>query len=324
MNEMDLLARFRAEVPCTEVSPQAERRFQSALQPAGPARRSRLGTRAFPRARRLAVIAPVAAGIAAAIALTTLPGPGTNSAPVTGTVKLLADRAAAAALAWPSVRPGQWVYREIQFQMTGYQDVQPSGTESTWTTAAGTPGYVNGGPAVGFVTRAIPYSELGSLPSGPAALEKYLGDQPLSALVPGGGQHPLPRPTTPTEHATMAFQEIEGMLWDYVLPPKLAADLFRALAYIPGITARPRATDIAGRHGVAFVLPRTQLRGMSLELILNPSDYTLMALGQKIVPPSGKITPMPNGSYSGIVTWVQSMQLAVIGQAYVSRPGVLP
>lgn len=324
MNEMDLLARFRAEAPCTEVSPQAERRFQSALQSAERARGPRLGTRAFPRARRLAVIAPLAAGIAAAVALTTLPGRGVNSAPATRTVKLLADRAAAAALSWPLVRPGQWVYREIKFQMMGYQDVQPSGTEPTWTTAAGTPGYSNGGPMVSFVSRAIPYSELGSLPSKPAALEKYLGDQPLFALVWNGRQHPLPRRTTPSEHATMAFQEIEAMFWNYVLPPKLAAELFRALAYVPGVTARPRDTDIAGLHGVAFVLPHTEFRGLSLELILKPSDYTLMAVGQRFVPPSGKITPMLNGSFPGIVTWVQSLQLAVIGQAYVSRPGVLP
>ena len=32
MNEMDLLARFRAQAPSTEVSPKAEHRFQSALQ----------------------------------------------------------------------------------------------------------------------------------------------------------------------------------------------------------------------------------------------------------------------------------------------------
>jgi hypothetical protein len=114
------------------------------------------------------------------------------------------------------------------------------------------------------------------------------------------------------------------MLWDYVLPPRLAADLFRALAYIPGITVRPDATDIAGRPGVAFVLPRTQFRGMSLELILNPTDYTLMAVGRKFVPPNGKITPMPKRPYPGIVTWVESTQLAVIHQAYVSRPGVRP
>jgi hypothetical protein len=73
------------------------------------------------------------------------------------------------------------------------------------------------------------------------------------------------------------------------------------------------------------VLPRTDLRGMSLELILNPSRYTLIAVGRTIVPPNVKLTPPPKKLPPGTtVTWVESMQLAIIRQSYVSRPGVRP
>jgi hypothetical protein len=312
MDDMDLLARFRAEVPCIEVSPQAERRFLSSLQSAERGRRPRLGTRAFPRAH-LAVLAPLAVGVAVVIAMAIIPGRGTSptTSPI---VQLLADRAAAAALSRPSVRPGQWVYREIQYQQIGYTGtLAPDGTEATWTTAAGTPGYVNGGPALLFLPGAIPYSGLGSLPSDPAALEKYLGDLPITL-------------SAAQSQATTAFEQIEGMLWDYVLPPRLAAELFRALAYVPGITVHPDATDIAGRRGVAFVLPGAWSPGMSQELMLNPSDYTLMAVGQRYVPPGVKLTAPPRWSRdaSVTITWVTGMQLAVIHQAYVSHPGVLP
>jgi hypothetical protein len=319
MDDLDLLARFRAEVPCAEVSPQAERRFQAGLQPAGRQRRSRLGARAFPRAY-LAVLAPLAAGLAVVVAMAILPGRGTNL-PGRGTdptasltVKVLADRAAAAALARPPVRPGQWVYREIEYQQTGYTgDTAPDGVEPTWTTAAGTPGYVDGGPPVVFMPSAIPYAELGSLPAAPAALERYLGDRAIPFSVP-------------QTEAAVAFEQIEGMLWDYVLPPRLAAELFRTLACIPGITVHSDATDIAGRHGVAFVLPGAWSPGMTLELILNPSDYSLMSVGQRFVPPGVKLTPPPRWSQgdSGPITWVTGLQLAVIRQAYVPRPDVRP
>lgn len=256
----------------------------------------------------LAVIA------AAAIAVTTLPGHGTNSA-TTFTVKLLADRAAAAALSRPAIRPGQWVYREIKYQIG--LDYKRTGAE--WTTAAGKLSLVQvkGSRNMLFIMAATPYSKLGSLPSDPAALEKYLGDQPFhwpSVSVPAGRP-----PTTPSEHATRAFNQITGMLWDYVLPPKLAAELFRALADIPGIKVRRDATDIAGQHGVAFVLPHAEVpaRGLSrnplamrLELILNPHNYRLMALATTDA-----------GAIHGRT---YRAQLAIIRQAFVPRPGVRP
>lgn len=321
MNDMDRFVRFRAEVPCAEVSPQAERRFQSALPSAERGRVSRIGTPLFRRAR-VALLASLALAVVAAIVLAVLPGRSGRLVPSLA-VRLLADRAAAAAQSRTAVRPGQWVFREIKYQVAGYPDVLPNGTELTWTTAAGMPGYVNRGPAVLFVPGAIPYSKLGSLPSDPAALDRYLANQRLNSGLASPGQRPpyTPGRATPSEHAAMAFQQIEAILWDYVLPPKLAANLFRALAYIPGIKVRRGVTDIAGWEGIAFVMPQTELRGMSMELILNPADYRLVAIGSQVVPPSGNITPRSR-SYPGIVAWEQSVQLAIIHEAYVLRPGL--
>jgi hypothetical protein len=55
----------------------------------------------------------------------------------------------------------------------------------------------------------------------------------------------------------VAFNEIEGLLWNYMLPPKLTTELYRALAYVPGVTVNAHATDIAGRRGIAFELSGT-------------------------------------------------------------------
>ena len=298
-------------------------------------------SRAIRTRRRIPGVAGTLAVVAAAaIAVTGLPGRGTNSAPIF-TVKLVADRAAAAALARPAVRPGQWVYREIKYHQTGVPRPQANGTEAIWTTAENTRRLVKASWDVILAVGAIPYSKLGSLPSDPAALEHYLGDQPLSpglavSCIDRATRRiikcpppSLPRHLTPSEHAAIAFQQIEGMLWDYALPPKLAAELFHALADIPGINVRRDATDVAGQHGVAFVLESTVLAGLRgskepvethprlprqrLELILDPHDYRLVAWARTFI---------PNGAVPR--TWERTDQMAIVRQAYVSGPGVRP
>jgi hypothetical protein len=295
MNDMDLLASFRADVPECPVSPETERRFHAALHQ--PERR-------FPAPRlarqpRRVFLAAGAVGAAAALVLGLIAGlAGTSTRPAVSpgqtslTVRLVADRAAAAALGQPAVRPGQWVYRLIQYKQTGFPGLPADGTEATWTTADGTLGH-GGGRTILPLLPAPPYADLGSLPSGPAALEQYLADQPVSGF-PG---------LRATDKAAKAFDQIMGLLWNYVLPPKLTAELYRALAYIPGVTANAHATDIAGRPGIAFELPGTYGPGTEQELILNRSDYALMAVG-------GTST-----------TRGRAIQLAVLRQAFVSHPG---
>ena len=311
MNDDELIATVKESVTNAHMTIPAERIISRSR-----AIRARRRTSGLTGA--LAVIA------AAAVAVTGLPGHGTNSADAL-TVKLLADRAAAAALSRPAVRPGQWVYRKIIVN----QQLRVGGpwvylTGALWTTAAGRPGggWLGRNELVVFNEPVIPYSKLSSLPSDPSALEKYLGSQPLHwPLWTGGPPVPGRRLTTRSEHATRAFYQISGMLWNYVLPPKLAAEAFHALADIPGIRVRRDATDVAKQHGVAFVLPHPEVPpgwpasespAARMELILNPHDYALMALVNTVV---------VRGVNHGKPFTVQQV---IVRQAYVSRPWVRP
>jgi hypothetical protein len=61
-----------------------------------------------------------------------------------------------------------------------------------------------------------------------------------------------------------------------VLPPALQAEVYQALAVIPGIQVDSHVTAIDGRAGVAFVLPPTP-QSEKLEIILDASDYSFLA-----------------------------------------------
>jgi len=109
------------------------------------------------------------------------------------------------------------------------------------------------------------YSELGSLPASPAALNAY-----LARLV-----YPDSRPTQ-VQQGLAAFSVIEDMLINYVLPPRLAAEIYQALAAIPAVKVDSHVTAIDGRPGVAFALPPTR-QSEQLELILDASRYSFLA-----------------------------------------------
>jgi hypothetical protein len=56
----------------------------------------------------------------------------------------------------------------------------------------------------------------------------------------------------------------------------LEAEMYQALAALPGIQVDSHVTVIDGQAGVAFVLPPTS-QSIELEIILNPSTYAFMA-----------------------------------------------
>jgi hypothetical protein len=174
------------------------------------------------------------------------------------TVQLLADRAAAAALASPPVSAGQWVYVQREdkdpFPLRAGVLVQDG-----WMTADGTLTY-----GAGIIGDPIyPYDKLGSLPRDPAKLDAYFVSQD---------------PAKTDDKGVVDFGQIESMLFGMVLPPWLEAEMYHALALIPGIRVKDQVKDIAGRAGVAFVLPPTK-QSEQLEIILDASDYHLLARG---------------------------------------------
>jgi hypothetical protein len=263
MNEMDLLTRFRAEVPYG-VSPHTEDLFRIALQQELSSERSVVSP-PRPLARisygwRLTVVVSAAAALVAGIVVAVLP-----SSPVVLTAQLLADRASAAALTQPTVSPGQWVYRVVESNNPGHPKGVPSiSTEAGWETADGQVTYGDNFSLGVDTGDNIPsYSQLGSLPRDPAALNAY-----LVRLVYSGSSKPFQKDLA-------AFSVTKDMLMNYVLPPALEAEVFQALAIIPTVKVDSHVTAIDGRAGVAFELPETP-QSDSQEIILDASTYSFL------------------------------------------------
>jgi len=322
MDDLDLLTKLRAEVPLAAPSPRAEQLFRAGLAETQSSERTRSSRRAARRfsglhgrwgllAPRTAVAvglaAAVTAGILIAVLLSGQPStvPPAQASGKAMSVQLLADLAAKAVRSGPSVKPGQWVYREVM----SYPP--PPLTEGTWTTADGTKDYEGGGGGIGTTDTSPKYSQLGSLPKDPAALDAYLAY--LS----------YPNPDATQANKDVAdFFTIETMLSTYVLPPALTAELYHALADIPTITARTDVTDIDGRSGAAFVLPATP-QSVNLEVILSSTDYRMLA--QASWGNGGPIKPqVVNGTVIGEAGPVAFNEQAILSEAFVSGPGVLP
>ena len=209
---------------------------------------------------RLAIAVPLAFGLAAGVTVAVLPSDSQAPAPLTAT--LLADRAAAAALTAPAVPAGQWIYEQTEFnppavvrQRTG---VPYPMAQDGWMTADGTMTYGGAGVSGNPI---YPYSKLGSLPRDPAKLDAYFVSLD---------------PVKTDNKSVVAFSQIESMLFGMVLPPSLKAEMYHALALIPTVQVRDNVKDIAGRAGVAFVLPPTK-QSEQLGIILDASDYQLLA-----------------------------------------------
>ncbi len=267
MNEVDQLTRFRDTVP-VGVSPRAEQLFLAGLREDQHSERTDVPR---PRSRmtriwspwRLGIAASAAAVLAAGLVTAGLVAAVQPSAPVPLTAELLADRASAAALTQPTVSAGQWVYRVVESKVPFDRKGRPSTfTEAGWETADGMVTYGDN-YSVGVDTGDyIPsYSQLGSLPTIPAALNAY-----LVRLV-----YPNSKPT-PVQKDQAAFSVIDDMLENYALPARLSAEIYQALAAIPIVTVDPHVTAIDGQAGAAFVLPETP-QSEKQEIILNASSY---------------------------------------------------
>jgi hypothetical protein len=222
------------------------------------ARRGRRATRSRPT-WRLAIAVPLAFGLAAGVTVAVLPSGRQAPAPLTAT--LLADRAAAAALAAPTIPAGQWIYEQTEFTPPAAAQLRTGVhpfVQDGWMTADGTMNYGGAGISGNPI---YPYSKLGSLPRDPAKLDAYFVSLD---------------PVKTDNKSVVAFSQIESMLFGMVLPPSLKAEMYHALALIPTVRVSDNVKDIAGRAGVAFVLPPTK-QSEQLGIILDASDYQLLA-----------------------------------------------
>ena len=334
MNEMHLLEEFRAAVapPDPETLTRARARVLGGTADGQASRRAR-----WPRLPgswpKLALTGLAATTMAAAVAVTLAVPGGAPAHPgaATPSAKELAYRVADVAAARPNVRPGQWVYIKAK-----YINILGTGTSPEWTTADGTrsAGTELTGPHKGKLffmpcprwekdphgscqawmfepDKAAPvpvtYAGLKSLPRSPAALDRYLAKLPLR----GWGPAPY-----------REFDIISALLFTYVMPPAVTAELYRALGDIPGVTADRHAVDVAGRAGIGFqVTAPAAPQGPSadaharavVQLILNPKTYDLMGRQTFDTEQRGFAGPR-HGMYG----------TAILKRALVSGPGVRP
>lgn len=307
---------------------------------------------AAPWKRRLAIAAGLAVALAAGFVVRTAEVGGGTPPAAASAVVLVARTAAAHAAALPQVPAGQWVYSKTldRTEVPGYRELacvsvinyrplflppfawppasagkscsvnrvkgivkwvtiaafSSTQQQESWSTADGTrnASYQHGRLVIsaacpcGFVT----YEGLATIPRDPKALVRYL------MRAPGGQQGHW----TTADGAWNAFNGIVGALISYAVPPKVAAELYLALADIPGVTVDKNALDAAGRRGPALVLTKNMPGGPWItEIFLNPRTYQLMGDDERF--PVQCQCPSPG-----------SGETAILRQAPVSGPGVRP
>jgi hypothetical protein len=138
------------------------------------------------------------------------------------------------------------------------------------------------------------YRQAEELPTDPEAMRRW-----LYGLDPGE------KPSGAKSADVNAFAKAGNLLTTSLLPPKVAAALYRAIAEIPGVMAVEDAKDAAGRTGVAVVMDTsgaigTAIRGSQgparAELIFD--ERSLAYLGESVVnlaAPKRKCDPLEAG-----------------------------
>jgi hypothetical protein len=141
---------------------------------------------------------------------------------------------------------------------------------------------------------SITYQSLSSLPSDPAALVQYF--EKLFSSAPA------------SQRPEKAFESIGQLLTLYVTQPAFTAELYRAIADIPGVTVNTRAVNLAGRPTIAlsYLTPTRLLGG---EIYLDPHSYQYV----------GAASAVKSGDHDdGLEGYT------VLRYALVSGPGVRP
>jgi hypothetical protein len=269
-----------------------------------------------PRWLRPALLGATAAAAAAALTMSLLPGPAAHrsgpvagssptAAPAVGPAELTAayvlNRAASAVAASsrPVPRPGQYIYvTSVTTDLS--TEIGPSGEKSwlyrtsrqIWQSENGqragllrivqhsnvklpwgpVPPVVSGNPAgwtslppsscPGAAPARGTYAFLASLPTGPGRLRTWIYQH-----LNGGNRSDA-----------QAWNDIGDMLREMLVPPKLAAALYRVAATIPGATVVPHATNAVGRAGVA-------VSRSGAALIFDPKTYQLIGEGAVLTKP---------------------------------------
>lgn len=321
MNDLDLMERFRADLPPADPAVLARARARMFTAPA---------TRPA-RARWVWRLAPAGAlAVAAAVAVTTVHTPSPQAGPATTTtgpqaapdathVLLLA---AAEARREPDLkaRPDQFVYVESRVAWAGWaapalgvagaKYIPPVEKDRRiWLSVDGSrPGTLEEQPAAGGAVETNPkggdadvYGDGG--PGTPAYRDDLpTGAKAMRAYLYGGAKNKNPSDAR-------AFTRVGDTIREEYVPPASVAALFEAASTIPGTKVVPEA-DLAGRKGVAVSLTS---RGIRHDLIFDSASYRFLGERDVVV---GDIPSVPKGT---VVGWTAQLRIAI-----VDRAGQLP
>ncbi|MFI0450140.1 CU044_5270 family protein [Actinomadura sp. 6N118] len=275
-----------------------------------------------PKRRRLVLLAAPLAAAAVAAGLfaglhgsgDTPPSPAAKSAAKPGgegSATVLLDRISLAAAHQPAlpVRENQFVYIKSKVAWTtqkgnGPQVPQPLREREIWQPQSpGKRGLLReAGWKIELVGSKddLTYRELAAMPTEPGAL--LAG---VYAKIPKSG-----KTATSAARNAEAFRELGRLLSEGILPPKLAAAIYRAAAKIPGVRVVPDSVDAAGRHGVAVALVAY---GERSEWIFDKK--TLNYLGER-----GYMVEDTKHAKKGMIT----ATTAVLQRGVVNKAGELP
>jgi len=242
------------------------------------------------RRRWALIIAPAAtAAIAAAVVgAVALSGPKAGVAPVPGATEFVAPATVAiapAGAAGPlleriafiaSTRPGttvgagKFVYVHSRVAWTGRVGdgpgkLDPVHDREIWRPATkSVDGQFRENGEMVLLPDVVPNSAYADLPTDPDALLRRVYAEGEATF----GKDDLSSPED------KAFQYLGEVLSESLLPPKVAAALYRAAARIPGVERVDDAVDAAGRHGVA--VGRVDPRGERHEWIFDARTFEFL------------------------------------------------
>jgi hypothetical protein len=159
------------------------------------------------------------------------------------------------------VRRDQFIYEKRQFSTPVPTEVNPNGeiagvseswdsvdgSKPGWTVMPDKRGQQFSGPTPAEADPSLEgnttYTYLTTLPTDPSAL--------LAKVRTAVAARPGSKPGDRVDADQETFEVIGGVLNNTMLPPRLGAALYQAVAKIPGVTMITEVTDLAGRPGIA-------------------------------------------------------------------------
>jgi hypothetical protein len=335
MNDLDLVRTLRADV--TSPAP--------ARVAAGRNRLLAAITRPSPRIRhpwRLALVTGTATATAAVAAVAVLASGAQPSTPQArpsatgGRISLAAQILTVAAdkvASEPATRPpdGQWIYYKFVQTQTG----QPTQSAENWIQFDGrqsayfqdgrlivhdqgvTPTPPGASGLAAYDDNATPltaYNAIASLPANPATILAIVGN--IVGTTPRDWENWSSGSAVaefgPKSQGQAEFDYLAQLLWNAyaAVPPVAQANVYRAMADIPGVTVHSGLTNAVGRTAIGV-----SANGGVSWLLLDPQTYQVTGINQKTI----GLKPVKVKHYPH--TFSGTMEMAWADVTLVGRPG---